>query len=329
MPVSIAAPVPFSPLPHALSRAAVAVKSACPDKVTLGSSEGNRLTELWRDYGVNPVAMTRRAFVTPPVAPGAPLSGGVKAPEAIMTGLRGLLEKAVDDSDGLATLEVNLKAVAESYGVRLNLETGAPLVNWDAGEPAVLDVRHTGGPSAMHEMVHVVQCIIGGAAALSRAASADFKARHGREPRTLEELSPFLGKLDSQRKAEAMKAVVKPMESQAYARFEETAFHTAGFFGRKSKDLHAYKDRLKGVIGAFVTAYSNAAGPDLSTARDAKVYGAVGHIARTHGETALLLGGAMAGYYGLTRLAMRVHPALSIPLAAPLGYLLYRSLVSG
>jgi hypothetical protein len=246
-----------------------------------------------------------------------------------MSGLRSLLHSAVDGSDGLLTLQANLKDVATAVGVRMNLEVGTPLVNWDADKPAALDVRHTGGPSALHEMVHVVQCLVGGAAALGLAANEDFKTLHGRDAKTLGELAPFIDRLDDQRKAEAMKRVVAPMESQAYSRYEETAFHTAGMFGKKSKDYEAYKTRLKEVVDAFTRAYGEAAAPDLQTAVDAKVYGGVGHIARTHGEAALLLGGAFAAYYGLTKTAMRVHPALAVPLSAPLAYLLYRSLISG
>lgn len=287
------------------------------------------LAEVWRDFGVNPAAMARRAFVDTPLAMGASLPGGVKAPKVWLDALGSGLAKAIGDSQGLDTLQANLKAVAETAGLKLEIGKGAPTVNWDLLTPGVLDVRHLGGSAALHEMVHVVQCVIGGAAALGQAAAAKFQAEHGRDARSAAELRPYLAALTEAEKQAAMKRVVKPMEMLAYSRFEETAFHTAGMSGKSSKDYDGYKKRLEEVAAAFIKGYTLAEVPTVETRTDAKIYGGVAHVGRTHGETALLLAGAGAAYYGLTRAAMRIHPALMLPMAAPLGYLLYRSMVSG
>lgn len=299
------------------------------DSFVPSSGASSTATELWRDFGINPAAMARRAFLEKPLAGGASLPGGVKAPAPLMKALQDDLVRVIEGSDGLATLQTGLQDVAKSVGIELSIESGAPLVNWDSVRPEVLDVRHPGGPAALHEMVHVVQCVIGGAAALGHAAAEKFRSANGRDAVSVDELRPFLKGLDESEKRNAMQRVVKPMESLAYSRFEETAFHTAGMSGRKGHDYAGYQSRLKSVAEAFVGGYTTATVPELETKWDAKLYGGVAHVGRTHGETALLLAGGGAAYYGLTRLAMGVHPALAIPMAAPLGYVLYRALVSG
>lgn len=299
------------------------------DSYTPSTPKENMAAEFWRDYGINPAAMARRAFLEKPLPMGAPLPQGVKAPKLWVDVVRSQVGKAIQSSDGLESLQANLKAVAESSGLKLELGGGAPTVNWDLKKAAVLDVKHGGGAGALHEMVHVVQCVIGGSAALGQAAAEKFQTLHGRPAQGAEEIRSCLARLSEVEKASAMKRVVKPMEEQAYSRFEETAFHTAGMSGKKSKDYAGYKQRLEQVAEAFAKGYERAEVPELATRADSKVYGGVAHLGRTHGETALLLAGAGAAYYGLTRMAMRIHPALGIPLACPLGYLLYRSMVSG
>ena len=302
---------------------------ALADVYTPSAPKATVVNEFWRDYGINPVAMARRAFLEKPLPMGSPLPHGVKAPKLWVDAVRVQVGEAIQSSDGLETLQANLKAVAESFGLKLELSGGAPTVNWDLEKAAVLDVKHGGGPSALHEMVHVVQCVIGGAAALGHAAAEKFQAHNGRPPQSAEEIRSCLAQLSETEKASAMKRVVKPMETLAYSRFEETAFHTAGMSGKRSKDYVSYKRRLEEVAEAFAKGYEGAAVPELATRADSKVYGGVAHLGRTHGETALLLAGAGAAYYGLTKMAMRIHPALGIPLACPLGYVLFRSLASG
>jgi hypothetical protein len=175
----------------------------------------------------------------------------------------------------------------------------------------------------------VVQCVIGGSAALGQAAAEKFRFTMGRDAVSVDELRPFLKGLAEAEKRDAMQRVVQPMESLAYSRFEETAFHTAGMSGRKGHDYAGYQSRLSSVVEAFVGGYTTGTVPELDTKWDSKLYGGVAHVGRTHGETALLLAGGGAAYYGLTRLAMGLHPALAIPMAAPLGYVLYRALVTG
>lgn len=325
--------LPLSSAARAVGRVAVrprpAEQSPAGDRFQREGRWSEKVTELGRDFGINPLAMARRALVEKPLAGGSSLPLGVKGSAPLLRALQERLHQAVDRCDGLATLEAGLKEAAASFGVRLIVGQGVPTVNWDSVEPAVLDVSHHGGPAAFHEMVHVAQCVIGAASALGQAASQKFVAAQGREPATFDELKPFLSALTRGEKAQAMQRMVKPMESLAYSRFEETAFHVAGMNGRKSKDLDGYKARLKQVVNAFVDGYLQAQAPRLETGVDARVYGGIAHIARTHGETSLLLLGAGAAYYGVARAAMRVHPALGLPLAAPLGYVLYRALVSG
>lgn len=287
------------------------------------------LAEIWRDYGINPAAMARRALVDKPLPMGSPLPQGVKAPKVWLETVQTDLNKAIESSRDLDSLQANLESLAAAVGLKLEVAGGAPTVNWDLKEPGVLDVRHLGGPGALHEMVHVVQCVIGGAAALGQAAAEKFQAQHGRAPLHAGEIRPYLTALSPAEKEAAMKRVVKPMEMMAYSRFEETAFHTAGMSGKKSKDFAGYKARLAEVAEAFVKGYTLAEVPRVETRTDSKIYGGVAHLGRTHGETALLLTGAGAAYYRLTRMAMRIHPALALPMAGPLGYILYRSLVSG
>jgi hypothetical protein len=299
------------------------------DRYQPAESLGNQLRELWRDFGIHPKAMLRRATVDKALPMGAPLPQGVKAPESLLRALQERLHLAIDSSDDLSSLQNNLTKVAAALGVGLQVQSGVPTVNWDSTRPAVLDVRHSGGPAALHEMVHVVQCLIGAGAALGQAAAEKHLAEMGQEADSPEQLQPYLRRLSDGEKAQAMERLVKPMESMAYGRFEQAAFHAAGMSGRKSQDFPAYQQRLKEVVNAFAEAYGEAAVPRLQTAADARLYGGIAHLARTHGETGLLLVGAGAAYYGLARTAMRLHPALGIPLAAPLGYVLYRALVSG
>lgn len=315
--------------PRPIGTVRTKVAASVQDAHTPSQDVSTTARELWRDFGINPAAMARRAFVEKILPQGSPLPQGVKAPELVMQNLGRELQWAIESSDGLATLEKALQTVARSAGLELSIATGAPTVNWDSARPGVLDVSHTGGPAALHEMVHVVQCIIGGSAALGHAAVTKFQEAHGRQPITMHELQPYLLGLDEKDKAAAMKSVVKPMETLAYSRFEESAFQTAGMSGRKSKHFGRYKARLHLVAQSFLKAYTRSEVPELKTDIDSKLYGSVAHLARTHGETGLLMLGAGAAYYGLAKMAMRAHPAMALPMAAPLGYVLYRALVSG
>jgi hypothetical protein len=178
-------------------------------------------------------------------------------------------------------------------------------------------------------MVHVLQCTLGGGAALGTRAAEQFVARMGRQPAHIDELKPFLASLTAADRQQAFADMVTPLEEQAYSRFEQSAFHVTGMFGRKSLDLPLYRERLGQTLEAFAQAYATATVPDLDTSLDARVYGGIGHLARTHGETALVLAGAGFAYSKVARALIGVHPLMVAPVAAPLGYLLYRSLVSG
>ena len=255
------------------------------------------------------------------------MPGARPASALVMTALREQLSEVVQGVSDLPALKLDLARVAGSFGVEIDYQVGTPTVNWSG--PGRLQVRESGGPAAFHEMVHVLQCCIGGAAALGTQAAEHFARQCGRPPANLEELKPFLASLTPQDRQEAFAAMVEPLEEQAYSRFEQSAFHVAGMFGRRSSDLDLYRERLGQTLEAFVQAYATATVPDLHTGIDAQVYGGIGHVARTHGETALLLAGAGYGYTKVARAVLGVHPLMVIPAAAPLGYLLYRALVTG
>lgn len=290
---------------------------------------GGSLAEFWRDYGINPQAMADRAFFSRPLPMNAHLNGGRLANPLVTGAVKDRLSGLFDKQSSLEELEKDLAAFAQDYGLKLNREKGVPQVNWDLDRPTELDFRHTGGPSAYHELVHVCQCLIGGAAALGTVAALKYLQAEGKSADSVEDLQPYLKSLSAEEKAQAMKDYVRPMEAQAYSRYEESAFEAAGFMGKKSKNNARYREKMKEVVAAFSKAYERASAPAVNTHLDAKIYGEIGHIARTNGETGLLLAGAGLAYHQLTRTAMAVNPLLGIPAAAPLGYLLVRSLVTG
>ena len=297
------------------------------DRVTLGSTPHRDAAALWRDFGINPLAMARRVTVELPAPGGSPLIGGKSAQSMVVQSLHDQLEPVVKGVSNLASLKQDLARVGRSFGVEITYLTGTPTVNWSS--PGHLEVRESGGPAAFHELVHVLQCTVGAGAALGTRAAENFARQTGRQPSNIQELQPYLAALTPQDREAAFQEIVNPLEHQAYSRFEQSAFHVTGMFGRKSSDLELYRTRLGETLDAFSQAYATATVPQLETGLDAKIYGGIGHVARTHGETALVLAGAGLAYAKVARAAIGVHPLMAIPMAAPLGYVLYRALVSG
>ncbi len=291
--------------------------------------ESSSLEKFWRDFGINPSAMTRRTFIERAPNGGEPIRNGRQAHPLVAEAVRRQLGQAIAGADELEPFQDALKRTAAEFGIILNLERGAPLVNWDKHQPGQLDVYHLGGSSAYHEMVHVVQCLVGGACALGTAAAEQFSQTQGRQPASLSELKPYIQALTDEQRAAAMNAMVAPMEEQAYACYEQSAFEVTGLFGKRSKDRAGYREGLSQVLDSFTDGYLRARVPKLDTSLEAEFYGEFGHVARTHGETALLLGGAGFAYHQLSKAAMRVHPLMAIPVATPLVYVLYRALVTG
>jgi hypothetical protein len=308
---------------------------AAPAGATATAKPLTGFQRFWRDFGVNPLAMLKRAFVDPPAAQGSALRGGVKAEGALMDNLRADLKTAVDriPSDGqggltnagLDQFKGQFKEIAARYGVNVVFKTGAPTVAW--GDVPTLEVMGTGGLTDAHEMVHAVQTAIGGVAALSTAARDKVTREKGRPPRDDDEVRAAVATLTPAEREAAFAAIVQPMETQAYARFEETAFQATGMFGKRAKDVERYKAGLKDNVDAFCDAYLLAAVPRMETAGDARVYGTVGHLARTHGETAVILTGAGVAYKVVAAAALALNPVAGAVALAPLAYLLYRSVV--
>ncbi|MGE0492298.1 MAG: hypothetical protein AB7S38_24005 [Vulcanimicrobiota bacterium] len=301
--------------------------AAQPVDVFTSSGLADSGERLWRDFGIHPVAMARRLTVDRPTPGGSPIPGGRPANPMVMAHLSARLAGVVEGLDGLDSFKSGLEGVAREFGLAIDFERGTPTVNWSGD--GRLEIRESGGPSAFHELVHGLQCVLGGAAALGTVAADHFRRAYGRQPANLAELKPFLAGLTEQDRKSAFDQLVRPMETTAYSRFEQSAFHTTGLFGRKSRDLDLYRQRLGQTLEAFSQAYATATVPRLDTALDAAIYGGLGHVARTHGETAVLLGAAGFGYYHLARTAVGIHPLLAMPVVAPLGYVLYRALVTG
>ncbi len=283
------------------------------------------LTELqrfWRDFGVHPGAMAARAFVDRKPEGGSALAGGVAGAACVARQLETDLHEVFDTvrdvglgEDGLRNFQKHLGQVAQSYGVEIDYGKGAPIVNW--GVFPTLEVKDWGGTSAGHEMVHAVQCTIGGAMALGTYAALKTGAQ------TFAQVQESVRGLSAAERKEAYQRFVVPMETQAYAHFEETAFEVGGMFGKRQS---GYADRLERVGRAFVRGYETATVPEISCGLDARVYGTIGHVARTHGETAVVLGGAAVAYGALARSALRASPLLGAGALVPLGYLIYRTL---
>lgn len=285
--------------------------------------------EAWRDFGLNPVAMLERAFVSPPPAPGTPLQQGVPADSATLEELRQDLHTLLgelqhDFSDAkLRSFQKKLAHAVAGYGVQVIYHRGAPRTNW--GSFPQLEVYDQGGPSALHEMTHVLQSCIGAVAGLSTRAKTDLQATLGRQPTTAE-IRQTLPSLSDKQRQLAFEEIVQPMETQAYARFEEGAFYATGMLGKKARNLDFFKERAGQNVDAFIHAYEHASVPSLDSGMDARVYGRIGHIARTHTETALLLGLAGYGYHRMVQYAMGVHPVAGACALVPLGCLTYRVL---
>jgi len=280
---------------------------------------------FWRDFGIHPGAMAVRAFVDRKPAMGSPLEGGTAGAACVARALEADLREVLDtvadvglEENGLRNFQSHLRSVAQGYGVEIEYDKGAPIVNW--GIFPALEVKDWGGRSACHEMVHAVQCTIGGAMALGSYAALKSGAS------TLAEVREAVRNLTPAERKVAFERFVVPMETQAYAHFEQTAFEVAGMFGKKARDAAGYASRLEGVAQAFVQGYETATVPSIKAGLDARLYGTIGHVARTHGETAVLLGGAAVGYCAVTRTAMRSSPLLGAGALVPLGYLIYRTL---
>lgn len=279
--------------------------------------------EVWRDFGIDPMAMLDRALLSPPPKAGTPLQNGVKADRATLEDLRAELKQLLNelqsgfDDAKLRSFQSKFASTAASYGVQVEYRRGAPRTNW--GTFPQLQVYDQGGPSALHEMTHALQSVIGAVAGLSVQA----KDAIGRQATTAE-IRQTLPTLSDTRRQLAFEQVVRPMETQAYARFEEGAFHATGMLGKKARDLDFFSERAAHNVDAFVDAYQDASVPRLETGMDARVYGRIGHIARTHTETAVLLGAAGFGYHHLVQHALGVHPVAGACALVPLGCLIYR-----
>lgn len=283
--------------------------------------------EVWRDFGIHPLAMVERATIAPPPAPGSPLVGGVPGDSLTLDDLRGELKGILADlKDGfddakLRSFQRKFAGTAARYGVQVAYHSGAPRTVW--GKFPSLEIYDQGGPSALHEMTHALQSCIGAVAGLSTEARERLVATNGRQP-TPSELRQALVTLDDSARQAAFAKVVEPMETQAYARFEEGAFFATGMLGKKARDLDFFADRAGQNVDAFTHAYKHACVPSLDSGLDARIYGRIGHIARTHTETATLLGLAGYGYYRAATWALGVHPVAGALALVPLGCLIYR-----
>lgn len=283
--------------------------------------------EVWRDFGLNPVAMLDRATLSPPPAPGSELQGATPADPATLEDLRADLKQLLSGLQGgfsdakLRLFQARFARVAASYGVEVAYHRGAPRTNW-GGFPR-LEVYDQGGPAALHEMTHALQCCVGAVAGLSSQTIDAMTATLGRQP-TPSEVRQNLPKLSDNQRQVAFQKVVQPMETQAYARFEEGAFFATGMLGKKARNLDFYAPRASQNVDAFINAYEQGRVPVLQSGLDARVYGRIGHIARTHTETAVLLGLAGYGYHRLVNYALGVHPLAGACALIPLGCLIYR-----
>lgn len=283
--------------------------------------------EVWRDFGLNPVAMLDRATLSPPPPPGSELQDAVPADPGTLEGLRTDLKQLLGDLKGgfsevkLRLFQARFARVAAGYGVEIAYHRGAPRTNW-GGFPR-LEIYDQGGPAALHEMTHALQCCVGAVAGLSTETIDAMTATLGRKP-TPSEVRQNMPNLSDKQRQSAFETIVQPMETQAYARFEEGAFYATGMLGKKARDLDFYAPRASQNVDAFIKAYEQGRVPILESGLDARVYGRIGHIARTHTETAVLLGLAGYGYHRLVNYAMGVHPLAGACALIPLGCLIYR-----
>ena len=301
---------------------------------------GSVASSWWRDFGVNPIAMLRRAVVEGLPRGGAAIVGGVRADGLALEALRGELHAAVEalavesgatlDDRALGAFQARVGAIAERYGIPINYRRGTPTVAWDHAR--ALDVIDSGGGPAAHEMVHALQYLIGGVAALASAAAAKLHSEtglggspSGPSPASAAEIRGRIATLTPAEREAAFALIVEPMERQAYATLETGAFHATGLMGHRAKEASRYARRLDENIDAFADAYQAAAVPRLHTGPEAQVYGGIGHLARTHGETTLLCFGATAGYAQLVALACTIHPVAVAAALLPAGYLIYRA----
>ena len=291
-------------------------------------------SRFWRDFGINPTAMAKRAFVDKKPEDGDPIPNGIPADPLIMERVRQELHQSVEalranhpnglSAKALESFKGDLKETFEKYGVDINFRKGAPTVAW--GDLPRLEVMDHGGTAAAHELVHAVQCAIGGAAALSTAASAKIRREKKRAPLGESEIVATIQTLTAEERKLAFEHIVKPMESHAYAMFEEGAFHATGMYGKKAKDVEYYARGLRDNIDAYCGAYKHAVAPVMEEGGDAKFYGSIGHLARTHGETALLIGGTGVVYTQLATMALALNPVLGAAALMPLAYISWRTM---
>ncbi len=291
------------------------------------------VARFWRDFGVNPLAMARRILVDRPARGGEPIEGGRRADSSTISDLQAELRGALASfaatcPDGvtdtaLERLQSRVKSIAARYGVPITFGLGAPTVSW--GDVPAIEVSHRGGGAAAHEMVHVAQYLIGAVAALATAASARIYQARGRQPRSTAEVKAAMTALTPKECKLAFEAIVTPMETQGYVTIEQGAFHATGFMGRRARDTANYVAGLNDNIEAFAAAYSTATVPALDTASDARAYGTIGHVARTHGETSLLFFGGAAAYAQVVAAAAATGPIAALVALIPAGYVLYRA----
>jgi hypothetical protein len=285
---------------------------------------------FWRDFGVNPVAMARRAFVDRIPTGGTKIEGGKRAEALGIDAFRADLRTAIeglkaDDGKGLSdealkAFEKKVSELAGRYGVDVQFKTGAPTTSW--GDFPTVEVERSGGGA--HELVHAVQLAIGGVAALSTAAAEKIARERGRPTESTADILATIPKLTDAERKKAFDEVVKPMEEHAYALFEHGAFGAVGFGGSRVRDLEKFRAALLANVDGFCDAYALAAAPELDLGAGAKGYAMLGHVARTHGETAVLgLLGAGA-YYGVAAAAMAVNPLFAVAAVAPLLYPLWK-----
>lgn len=290
---------------------------------------------FWRDFGINPVAMAKHATVDGVEAGGTPIEGSRKANAPMVDSFREALHATVKDMQasspgGLSDAafqawQTKFKDVAGKYGVDVQFKSGAPTVAW--GDVPTLEVMSNGkgaGPAA-HEMVHAVQLAIGGVSALTTAATDKIQKQTGKAPSSEAEVLAAVRTLTQAERQQAFDGMVKPMEAQAYAHFETGAFEATGMFGKKSSDADFYAAGLHKNIDAFCDAYKLAAVPKLDAGLDARIYGSIGHLARTHGETATLMFGGAALYAKVATVALALNPVVGAAALIPLGYVALRT----
>lgn len=186
----------------------------------------------------------------------------------------------------------DLKAVAKKYGIPEKDFVHIEKAFFSTADGGAKNIIIKGSKGIQHEIAHAVQLVQNRATALGDAALQKL-TKEGIEI-TDDAILKTVKKLTNEEAEAAFKSIVRPLETQAYGRFEASAFQATGLGGKVS-DVARYSEALTEMIKAQGRALTTAVAPIPKVGLGARIYGTIPQVFGAGNKTMALNFSAVIG----------------------------------